>query len=487
MDYLQEAQEAQVASGTKNYKIFWFIFFGIIFIVIFLIIYLAFIATHKNISDNKMMEGVAFEVGENDAVRFNLNEEEHGMKINFVGYDSVDVTISSEPINLSLKLNEVEELDLDKDGVNDIRIKLISIVNGKATIAIQKIVEEACKEDWECSEWSDCSKGIQKRDCDDLNSCGTTFYKPSEKKDCLEIDFVESNSAFDNLTNKSLTANFTNNTNLTIYNQTNYTNTNNTNTSFSNPVNQTRLINCNSSLYPYSCLADAAETCNPAFWNYTEKSDYFGIVESYFFQNEIKGYSSDGRCIYYEKTIYYPITYSEQHIHELLQQGYTSQQINQLLYYETGTHVLSIEENICNLSKESLSSILTLRSTGAYSTDDFANADCSPHKNFECKLEFGGLQTTDLYLPPTSSNYVPSNVTLYVYGFSNASKVVWSVENSSVIRLSSLVGVYSKVYPLKIGRTVITVKDTSLDSCELRLPFEVYGDTNGAISDIPTP
>ncbi len=204
MDYLQEEQIAQAASGSKGSRIFFFIFLGVILIILAIIVYLAFIASHKNISDKKLMEGVAMEVGESDSVKFNLDEEEHGMRINFVGYDSVQLTISSDPINLSLKINEVKEVDLTNDGTYDIRIKLVSIIEGKATIAVKRIDKDNCQEDWACSNWGSCNKGIQTRVCKDSNSCGTIFYKPSEKKDCLEMEFVYEDNSQEKVVNKSV-------------------------------------------------------------------------------------------------------------------------------------------------------------------------------------------------------------------------------------------------------------------------------------------
>jgi hypothetical protein len=193
---LQETRGAEEVAGTNTHKFLWTIFFGVIFIVIFIVVYLIFTSGHKNVSDKKLIEGIAMEVGENDVITFDLEKEEHGMWINFLGDGSVELTISSNPINLSLKINEIKEIDLDNNGIFDLKIKLVSIINRKATIAIQKIGEESCQANWKCSEWLNCSKGIQKRECDDLNSCDAIFDKPSEIKNCLEIEFIENDSSF---------------------------------------------------------------------------------------------------------------------------------------------------------------------------------------------------------------------------------------------------------------------------------------------------
>jgi len=260
MDYLKEAQLSEENPEDKTNKIFWFIFFGIIFFVIFLVVYFIFAGDHKKISDNKLMEGVAVEVGESDTIKFDFEEEEHGMKIRFTGDGSVEVTISSEPIILNLNINEVKEVDLNNDGIFDIKIKLVSITDGKANIAIQKIYSEVCKEEWECSSWDICDNRIQKRECQDLNSCSTIFDKPSENRECQEITSDTLNKSINdslnnspslNLTvnksnNLSLTNNFTNNTinfsqNISLYNNT--SNVSNTIINSSNSNNLTNITN----------------------------------------------------------------------------------------------------------------------------------------------------------------------------------------------------------------------------------------------------
>jgi hypothetical protein len=284
---LREMQGAEEVSGKKTHIIFWFSFFGIVFIIIIIALFLIFShSDSKKVSEKKLIEGVALEVGDNDVVKFDLDKEEHGMWINFMGYDSVELTISSEPINLTLQINEVKEVDLNNDGIFDIRIKLVKIEDGKATIAFQKLEKETCREDWKCSDWENCSKGFQKRECKDLNSCGTIFDKPSVKKGCLEIEFVENNSAFDgqlnnngsNILNNSINktidknlnnthpVNFTNGT--TSSNLTNHTSVNNhpneTNITINHPIiinNTSNTTNSTISNNPNSTNTSGSTIC----------------------------------------------------------------------------------------------------------------------------------------------------------------------------------------------------------------------------------
>ncbi|MCX6749861.1 MAG: hypothetical protein NTZ83_00210 [Candidatus Pacearchaeota archaeon] len=471
MDYLQEAQEAQAVSGIKTHKVLWFIFFGIIFVIIFLIVYLVFAGGHKNVSNNKLVEGTSVEVGEDDSIKFQLDEEDHGIKIDFVGLDSVDLTLSSEPIKLNLKIDEVKEVDLNNDGVVDLRVKLVKIVDGKATIAIQKIEKEACQESWECSQWSDCSNGVQTRECDDSHSCSTTFYKPSEEKECLEIEFIENDSAFRNTTNNSINNSVNNNLNNSVN-----TSLNNTN------ILNTTIINCGTTSN-YTCFINASKTCHPAKWTLSHETSLFGVTSYSTTYFEIKGYSSDGKCIYYEKYLSGNLVYTDALVHDLLQQGYTSEQVAEMqseaqasMNYVIGT------EKICKFNQANLTKLLTKWQGGSYSNLDYEGAECYPHASFDCKLDFAeSMQVTGISI--TSIDSVSQSITMSVKGFSNSSKIYWRVENSSVIRLYPLVGSHSKIYPLKVGKTIIVIKDTSLTSCELRTSFEVFWEDS---YDIPT-
>ncbi len=43
---------------------------------------------------------------------------------------------------------------------------------------------DACTENWECGEWSECSGGYETRSCIELNDCGTTQNTPEESRSC---------------------------------------------------------------------------------------------------------------------------------------------------------------------------------------------------------------------------------------------------------------------------------------------------------------
>jgi len=62
------------------------------------------------------------------------------------------------------------------------------IIFSNLTLAAVEITieygEEACIENWDCTDWSACVDGSQTRTCTDSNNCGTTINKPGESRSC---------------------------------------------------------------------------------------------------------------------------------------------------------------------------------------------------------------------------------------------------------------------------------------------------------------
>ena len=93
-----------------------------------------------------------------------------------------------------IKNNEAENVDINKNGYDDMAISLKSLTATAAVFEFRllsdaggMINQEFCAEDWQCSEWTDCSiEGIQVRACTDSNSCGTSVSKPSEIQSCIK-------------------------------------------------------------------------------------------------------------------------------------------------------------------------------------------------------------------------------------------------------------------------------------------------------------
>jgi len=250
---LREVQGAEEVAGTKTHKYLWFSFFGVIFIAI--VVSLFFVldtGSPDEISNNELTEGAVIDTSANDSIGFKFGEEDHSIRVNFVGLDSAEITIQSEPITFILEINEVKEVDMDNDSIYDIRVKLVKIEEGKATIAVKKIDIAICNEKWNCSAWSSCSNGKQTRTCKDISACGTSKDKPYIIKNCVEIvivendSYFENNNSFNNNSNNTIVENFTNGTNITINNNSNTSQEG----SLEDYIARIKAINCNNYVAP---------------------------------------------------------------------------------------------------------------------------------------------------------------------------------------------------------------------------------------------
>jgi len=193
---VQEIPEKENPLDKKNSLKYLGLSFGIILMIIIIggLFFIEDINSEK-ISNKELLEGATMELREDSNVKFKLGEEDHEIKIDSVKTDSVDIIIRSEPIKLSLKIDEIQEVDIDGDGSGDLIVKLIQIVDGKPTLAIKKVEEGMCVENWKCEEWTECKKREQERKCVDLNECGGNFGIPPEKRKCSDVDFVNQTSS----------------------------------------------------------------------------------------------------------------------------------------------------------------------------------------------------------------------------------------------------------------------------------------------------
>lgn len=59
------------------------------------------------------------------------------------------------------------------------------------TVNDSTTLNESCKESWSCKQWGECIGGVQKRECNDYNLCGTEELKPDTTQSCtVEQDVV---------------------------------------------------------------------------------------------------------------------------------------------------------------------------------------------------------------------------------------------------------------------------------------------------------
>ena len=82
----------------------------------------------------------SFEVEQGDIKTFSFQGEvKHNIAVMAITSNSMTLLITSEPITIQILLGEIKQIDMNKDEINDLEIKLISITNGKAKFIITKL------------------------------------------------------------------------------------------------------------------------------------------------------------------------------------------------------------------------------------------------------------------------------------------------------------------------------------------------------------
>ena len=158
-------------------------------------------SSNNKISEQKIYSGTSVGLAPNQKATFDINNESHSLTVVSVNSNSVDLVIESNRIELNIKVGEEKKIDLNNDGIYDLKIRFDGFINGKAQIYTIKISEpvnsgisqanqanntnvQICTQNWDCSSWSDCNNGQQTRTCSDLNNCGTTNNRPSISRGC---------------------------------------------------------------------------------------------------------------------------------------------------------------------------------------------------------------------------------------------------------------------------------------------------------------
>jgi len=82
----------------------------------------------------------SFSVSQGDIKTFSFNNKtKHTITVLALTSNSMTLLITSEPITIQVNVNGIKRIDMNKDGIDDLEFKLISIVNGKASFEINKL------------------------------------------------------------------------------------------------------------------------------------------------------------------------------------------------------------------------------------------------------------------------------------------------------------------------------------------------------------
>src|SRR3989338_10320937 len=73
---------------------------------------------------------------------FNVNGFGHSVGITNISSIAVTIMVNSTPQYATMKVGETKKFDLDADGYYDLSVRLVSLVNGEAELAITEINEK---------------------------------------------------------------------------------------------------------------------------------------------------------------------------------------------------------------------------------------------------------------------------------------------------------------------------------------------------------
>ena len=87
----------------------------------------------------KLARGYEIALATDFQTKFNIGGNLHILKINSLAGDTVNITISSEPVTFILQAGQTQKVDINSDGIYDLSVFLKSISGGRANLVITSI------------------------------------------------------------------------------------------------------------------------------------------------------------------------------------------------------------------------------------------------------------------------------------------------------------------------------------------------------------
>lgn len=345
-------------AGKKLPPYLIFIPIGIILFIL-LISFIVFLVLkgHGKISSEDLVQGAVVNLGEGKEIKFNLDDEEHKITVDSIQGNSVDVTLFSTIVRLTLRIGVEEKVDIDSDDVYDLLIKLVSVSDGKAEIYVKEISEAICTEDWLCDDWSSCVNSKQKRNCTDQNNCGTEESRPIEIQECIVLNCEAQGGTY-----------------CEIYEECN--GTLDGDCCLNNCI-RISVTDCENNA---TCLIDAAKVCHPANLTYSVSSSNSTIAEIIYLY-EVEGYGSEEEkdaeeCPFYMKILDVEGNFSSAQW-EILLATYTVEQIEAMIDEIHDSLIGSYEE--CTFSVSDLKNYIGEIEKGNYelTASELSDYECT--------------------------------------------------------------------------------------------------------------
>jgi serine protease AprX len=108
--------------------------------------------TIKEITKEEIQQGTTETLSKNEKLKFQIKNNNHTLEIQEIYESSAKIQISSNPITLTIELNNETKIDLNKNNSYDLLIILTSIENKKVTLFLQEINKEILQDTSETNE-----------------------------------------------------------------------------------------------------------------------------------------------------------------------------------------------------------------------------------------------------------------------------------------------------------------------------------------------
>jgi hypothetical protein len=91
------------------------------------------------ITDSALQNGINRNLRKNDVLKFNFNNESHSLNVTSISNESITILVQSEPQTFSLKVGELVNIDLNKDGVYDIEASYLKYYTSLVSLKVRAI------------------------------------------------------------------------------------------------------------------------------------------------------------------------------------------------------------------------------------------------------------------------------------------------------------------------------------------------------------
>ncbi len=347
------------------------------------------------------------ELGTKEAFSFDINSQGHILRVERLTGDSAIFALYSDPILFEVFIGDHKEIDINGDGINDLYLGLLDIIDGKPFFEIRLLKHESlsyyeCMNDNDC--YQECIGCVTGSQLCDLSSqrCIECFsnYDCVSGYECIDsqciqyenIGMYDLNDETPNgiFTDDGLFDDFDHESENDIYDIRDENNLYHV----SDEECETEMVDCGSfflseysvedpeNMEKFECFIDSARECCPASISVDLEMDlgFVGLIANSKTYREIRGIE-DQRCVYYQRYDDVNYEFSDEMRQMLLDEGLNEEEIDEQIKQinEEGREALINTYTLCRYPIEDLVQTLENEKQGhfSWSTEDFNKYECT--------------------------------------------------------------------------------------------------------------